>query len=347
MMSTAHGQLVLRRREDWRIIRSANIEHAGDALTIRRSASSAASVYLGAVDSGERGFVWGRVSLEAELPQDTLIRTCAFASDDALEDPEDEAYLPVGESEDFYLAAEGRYLWLKLVFIGSEHAPVLHAVRLWMYGDHMLDYLPEIYRGNDFTKRFLSVFDSIAMDTEREIERMPERFDFERASGDMLRHLASWLSAEDEDFEDDASLREYMRSLSGVYESLYTAEGVRRSVRRLTGREPLIIESADVDPNSPDCPDSGLYRRLYGENPYRFFILLPEDTFENSRELAAFTRRMGKLIPANTSFSTVLLTPGARLDRHSYLNINTMVSDYTQAVIDESRAMNSDTTIGG
>jgi phage tail-like protein len=319
----------------------------GDALTIRGSAAASASVYLGAVDSGERGFMWGRASIEAELPRDTLIRSYAVATDDASSPPDDEAYLSVGESEDFYLNVEGRYLWLKLVFIASERAPVLYAVRLWMYGDHMLDYLPEIYRGDDFTKRFLSVFDSMAMDMEREIERMPERFDYKKASGDMLRYLASWLSAEDEAFEGDAALREYMSSLSGVYEGMYTVSGVRSSVSRLTGREPLIIESTDVDPNSPDCPDSGLYRRLYGENPYRFFILLPEDTFENSRALAAFTRRMDKLIPANTSFSTVLLTPGARLDSHSYLNINTMVSDYTQAVIDENRAMNSDTTIGG
>ncbi|MDR2615237.1 MAG: hypothetical protein LBC28_01520 [Oscillospiraceae bacterium] len=346
-MNAGSRQLVLCRREDWRIIRSENLEPTGDGLTARRAAFSTASACLGAVDGGERGFSWGRVSIEAELPRDTLIRVDAFASEDPLSDPADGDYAPVGESEDFYIDLEGRYLWLRLVFICSEKAPVLRAVRLWMYGDHMLDYLPEIYRGDGFTKRFLSVFDSLAMDMEREIENLPAKFDFERAEGDMLRYLASWLGAEEEDFADDEALREYIRSLSEVYESMYTKRGVKRSVRRLTGREPLIIESADVDPNSPDCPDSGLYRRLYGENPHRFFILLPEDAFEDSRALAAFTRRMGRLIPANTSFVTVLLTPGARLDRHSYLNVNTMVSDYVSAVIDENRAVNSDTTIGG
>jgi phage tail-like protein len=338
---------VLCKREDWRIIRSENIERDGDALRARRAAFSTAYACLGAIDGGERGFSWGRVSLEVELPKDTLIRAYAFASDDPSGDFSDEAYTPAGESEDFYLAAEGRYLWLKLIFICSEESPVLRAVRLWMFGDHMLDYLPEIYRGGDFTKRFLSVFDSIIMDMERGIERLPVKFDFERAGGDMLRYLAGWLGADDEDAADDETRRAYMRELPGIYESMYTPRGVKRSVERLTGREPLLIESADVDPNSPDCPDSELYGRLYGENPHRFFILLPEDTFEDSKALEAFTRRMNRLIPANTSFSTVLLTQGARLDRHSYLNINTMVSDYVPAVIDGSRAMNFDTTIGG
>jgi phage tail-like protein len=345
-LTTAHRQLVLCKREDWRIIRSENIEFDGDKLRAERAAFSTAYACLGAIDGGERGFSWGRVSLEAALPRDTLIRAYAFASDDPVDDFGDEAYRPAGESEDFYLDAEGRYLWLKLVFICSEESPALKAVRLWMFGDHMLDYLPALYHGSDFTKRFLSVFDSVMLDMEREIERLPAQFDFEKAGGDMLRYLARWLGAEEETAASDETQRAYIRVLPDVYESMYTPRGVKRSVERLVGREPLLIESADVDPNSPDCPDSWLYRRLYGENPYRFFILLPEDTFEDSKALAAFTRRMSRLIPANTSFSTVLLTAGARLDWHSYLGINTMVSDYVPAVIDGSSAMNFGTTIG-
>jgi phage tail-like protein len=351
-MNAAHRRLVLCKREDWRIIRSDNVELVGDAITARRAEYSTAYVCLGAIDGGGRGFEWGRVSLETLLPSDTSIRVYAFCSDVLERVADDGEYLPAGSGDDFYLDLEGRYLWLKFVFTCSESSPVLRAVRLAVSGDHMADYLPGIYRdgarGGGFTRRFLSVFDSIVTDMERQIDALPSRFDIDGAEGEMLRYLAGWLCVDDADAAAaDGELREYVRNLPEVYGSMYTVEGVKRSVTRLCGRTPLIIESADVDPNGPDCPDSGLYRRLYGENPYRFFILLPEDTFPDSEALELFTNRLGGMIPANTSFVTIPLALSVQLDRHSYLNINSMVSGYTPAVIDESRAINFDMTIGG
>jgi phage tail-like protein len=347
-MNAAHKRLVLCKREDWKLIRSENIELIGDAIATRRAEFSTGFACLGEIDAGERGFVWGRVSLDALLPPDTSIRTYAYASDARPDVADGIEYAPAGGSEDFYLDARGRYLWLKFVFTCSDVSPTLRAVRLVMAGDHMIDYLPEIYRvSGDFTKRFLSIFDSMATDMEREIERLHARFDIDGAGGDMLRYLAGWLCAEDAAEMGDDDLREYMRSLWEGYASMYTPDGVKRSVKRLCGREPLLIESADVDPNSRDCPDPELYRKLYGENPYRFFILLPDDTFGDGGALAAFTREMAKLVPANTSFSTVLLARGVQLDRHCYLSINSTVSGYAPAVIDVSRAMNFETTIGG
>ena len=62
--------------------------------------------------------------------------------------------------------------------------------------------------------------------------------------------------------EGEALLRERVRTALSDYEDLYTVEGVRRSVRRLTGRDPILIEHFQVSPNRPDCKDPELYRRL-------------------------------------------------------------------------------------
>ena len=366
-MKRLQRQLVLNKAEDWRAAYCWGVVPEGDGLTLAPGARRGV-ICLWGLDSGETGFYWGRASLDCRLAQDSLIRTRAYAADVApygdyatleaylaslapgapeAEEALEALFTPVGEGEDFYIDQNGRYLWLMLEFFASGPAPGLEALRLHMAGDHMVDYLPAIYRENgDFTKRFLSIFDSIMMDMEQAIYDLPARFDYENTSGPMLEYLADWMCVGAEEGGGE-TLADRIRTAQADYESLYTVAGIKRSVRRLTGQTPLLIESADVDPNRPDCANSALYRRLYGENPYQFFILLPEDAFHSRAQMEAFLERMQRLIPAGTEFELVLLKRCVQLDRHTYLGVNTMVSDYVPAVIDENTTIHYDTMIGG
>ena len=209
----------------------------------------------------------------------------------------------------------------------------------------MIDYLPAIYQSQDFTRRFLSIFDSLYADMERAIDDLPGRVDYEYVQGDMLRYLASWMCV---DWEDDPDLlRARIRSALADHESLYTVEGVRRSVRRLTGREPILIEHFQVSPNRPECRDPEVYRRLYGEDPYSFFVLLPEDAFANQRERKEFQRQMEEVIPAGMTMRMIQLKQCVQLDWHTYLGINSTVGGYVPAAINEQVTIHYDTTIGG
>lgn len=361
-MQRLHRRLVLNKREDWRPLYRAGVILDGDALTLRPGELRGA-ICLSPLDSGEQGFLWGRLSLDCELALDSVIRIRAYASDTLLvaESASMEEYLsslgpdaagaplfaPAGQGDDCYINQAGRYLWLLLEFMASGLPPRLNAVRAHLSGDHMIDYLPAIYRRDGgFTKQFLSIFDSILMDMEQAIYNLPARFDYENASGRMLAYLAQWMCVDPADGPPE-TLAQRIRTAQEDYESLYTVAGVKRSVRRLAGREPLIIESADVDPNRPGCANSALYRRLYGENPYQFFILLPEDAFNSRARMEAFLSRMRELIPAGTEFELVLLKRCVQLDRHTYLGVNTMVSDYVPVVIDENTTIHYDTMIGG
>ena len=211
-------------------------------------------------------------------------------------------------------------------------------------GDHMTDYLPAIYREQDFTRRFLLIFDSMFLDMEREIVNLPRRMDYESADPAMLSYLASWMCIEEGGGDE---LKARLSSALSDYETLYTVEGVRRSVKRLTGQDPLIIEHFTVAPNRPECSNSELYRRLYGENPCRFFVLLPDGTFKSRQEMGGFRRRMESLIPAGTAMELVLLKPCVQLDWHTYLGINSRIGGYVPAAIDEKTTIHYDTTIGG
>jgi phage tail-like protein len=322
--------LVMNGLHEYEIASSENIELTGGSVTLRDGRFSKGRVRLKPIDGGESEFMWRRLSMECDLPKDTLIRIYAGASDGAEDAGVASDFQGVGP--DIYLNVAGRYLTLEFELLSSEGRPAIHKLRIHMRGDHMSDYLPEIYRTNgEFAKRFLSVFDSMVTDLEREIYHVTARFDYRRAEGAELRELASWVGV-DADAGGDVT-RSRISSALADYESMFTVEGVRRSVERLTGAAPVIIEYTDVDPNSRDCPDSELYRGLYGENPYKFFILLDSGIFKGRDDRERFIGRMSDLIPAGMEFETVMLRHRIQLDEHSYLGVNSYISSYIPAAL--------------
>jgi len=93
--------------------------------------------------------------------------------------------------------------------------------------------------------------------------------------------------------------------------------------------------------------DKDLYVKLYGKEPYKFFILLDEKTFKNRREADAFLKRLQKVLPAYVEAELILLSNCVYLDYHTYLGINSVIGSYTPMVIDDSTAIHYDTIIGG
>lgn len=364
-MGPIQTQMVFCCAEQWIDGLFYQIKPYGDGLRLDRDRAATGLYCMKAIDSGENGFRWNRVVVEADLPDDTALRVYAYTSDhkawgnwDDLDeglrsiegDPTRTIYQifgpPAANSGDFYFSRTGRYLWLafELTATGAE-SPVIHALRVWMNADHMIDYLPAIYQEQDFTRRFLSIFNSMYADMERMIDNLPALLDYEHMEGQILRHLANWICVEHPG--NTQEVRERIRTALPDYEDLYTVEGVRRSIRRLTGQEPILIEYAQVSPNRPDCTDPALYRRLYGDDPYRFFVLLPEDTFQSQKERKQFQQTMEELIPAGIQMQMIQLKQCVQLGWHTYLGVNSRVGGYIPAAIDEQVTIHYDTTIGG
>lgn len=366
-MSATQTYLTICRGEQWR--RFWRTECEGDTLVLVPGSVWGAAC-LGPFDGGESGFQWSRVRLEAEIPRDAGVRVYARASDDRnwpeLEENWNEGTLgnpraPLGldgapplealfgepvSGADVWLRCAGRYLWLVVELAsGGEAGPRVEALSIRFSGDHLADYLPAVYREQDFTYRFLSIFNSMFQDMERQIDTLPGRLDPELADGDTLDFLARWLCLDAG--TDPELLRDMLPHALDFFETMYTAEGVRRTAWLLSGRKPEIIEYFRVDPNDPSCRNPALYRRLYGENPYRFFLLFPYDTFSTQRDMERFLDRMRDRVPAGTDFELVLLKPCVQLDWHTYLGINSQISGFVPAAIDETMTIHYDTTIGG
>jgi phage tail-like protein len=336
-----------------------SVERRGDSLQLSGDAFEG-TAFLPPLDSGEPDFRWGRVKLKLHLPKDASVQIYARASDEpewdawrgsaAMPGGGESARTLFGEPSalcgDVWLSVRGRWLWLAVVLTcGGAEKPRLDAVSILAESDHMSDFLPAVYQKDVFTYRFLSIFTAMFQDLEEKIELARRQLDPAAADPEMLRYLAHWLCADESLPEPE--LRRTLPEVIDEYESMYTVNGIRRSVQRLTGQTPWIIEHFSVDPNDPACSDPTLYRRLYGDDPYRFFLLLPQGTFSDQRQMERFLEQLQELVPAETTPELVLLKPCVQLDWHTYLGLNTRIGEYISAVIDETATIHYDMTIGG
>lgn len=365
-MESVQRQMVFCCAEQWLAGSFYGTQPYGDGLRLSDGCTDGCYC-TAAIDSGENGFAWGRIFVDSVLPPDTGLRVYAYAADskrgpnpinpdgEACDNSEDpipalrEAFSsPVSDRGDAYLSCTGRYLWLMLeLSAAGPERPEIRRLRIWMGGDHMTDYLPAIYRSHshDFTYRFLSVFDSMLTDMDRQIDTLPGQMDYEYAGGDLLRYLASWVCVEEGGTDEE--IRQRIASAPHDYGDRCTVAGVRRSIREMTGHDPILIEHFRVSPNRPDCADPVLYRRLYGEDPCRCFALLPEDTFHSQRRWDEFGQSMQDRLPAGMSMQIIRLKQCVQLGWHTYLGINSRLGGYVAATLDEQATIHYDTTIGG
>lgn len=362
-MQFVSDYLTICRQEQWRQGIFFDMDCDGDSLFLAPRCHKGAYC-LPPLDSGENGFVWSRLRVDAVLPEDCSLRFYVQAADTS-QWPQWEALrksaessdntgieprlqdcfgMPLPDGCDVWLDCVGRFLWIAVELTATGiKMPEIRAVSVRMAGDHMIEYLPSIYRGHDFTARYLSIFNSMMQDVEDAVTALPRQLDTNSAGMNMLEYLAEWLCMEPA----QPNLRRRLKTALQDFETMYTVAGIKRSVRRLTGRQPYLIEHFAVDPNRADCHNPTVYRRLYGEQPYRFFVLLPEGTFPRRDQMEAFTAQMQTYIPAGSEMALVLLKPCIQLDWHTYLGINSQIADYIPAVMDETVTIHYDTMIGG
>lgn len=363
---------VINRGEQWQESFFEGLVIEGDAVAISPGAFHGCA-YLSSIDSAERDFTWGRLVIDAHLPEGTLLRVSHYVSNSKElndEEPDLDKYLKdpsvsprrkaasldmlygdsINGAQDMLLIESGRYLWLKLeLYATSESRPKVNALKLELSGDHMMDYMPGAYRRTDtsgFLLRYLSIFNSLVTDVEARIDHIAQSFDYELCDEEMLRFLAEWICVDDTELKGEA-LRVEIGGAFNRYENMYTHDAIKRQIFGWTGFMPTIIEHFHVSGGLSRSRDCELYRRLYGENPNKFFVLLDEKAFLSKRDADAFLSRLRGKIPAHIEVDLVLLKPNIHLDFHTYLGINSVIGGYAPMAIDDMAALQHDTIIGG
>lgn len=331
--------------------------------------------YSKAFDSTDNNTQWHRLALDADLPDKTHLTVSYFVSQDPL-DVEDidrfDYWQPLLETpfkgqaarDGLFLDAIGRYLQLRIDFLGSEVAtPKIRGLEVHFPRQSYLRYLPATYRedavGRDFMERYLSIFETVSLGVEEEIDDIPRFLDPQATNPDFVKWLECWLAVSADDNWDIGLRRRFLANAFDFYRRRGTMAGLQELVTFFSGFDPLIDEHSQTLRPAVigNCLMVGMTMTV-GRKPLKQLILEESSTIGNfalteapapvNQAFAAdaydFTIRVNttglnadqveslkRMIEAEKPAHTraiILTTPegGASLGRQSSLGIDTTVS---------------------
>lgn len=382
-MKRGRMYITLNRAREWKRSLLVNLQTRDNQLVFSDRQESeygmlATGVLItGSIDSTEQDFQWESMRVDAHMPENSLLKVSCFASDtrevflgdhpanldeyikDAKKNPSQglkelsHLFKPAfSGSTDGLIRVKGRYLWLKLEFLVPQPQDFeLRKIKLLLTDEKIIRYLPAIYRDtkedNDFFYRFMEIFDSIFFDIEEIINQISEKMDYTIADGEMLRYLAGWVCLQYlKDLGDD-ELRERISGIMPEYAAIGTKPGLESFVERELGVRPTIIEFFNYKQMLHESRDREIYEELFGTNPYKFYLLLPEDALDRVQNINSFLKKLNDNIPAHTEVGIIRLKQGIILGKHTYLGVNSRVGRYTYGKVDENIEISFDTLIGG
>lgn len=317
------------------------------------------------LDTREKETVWHRMRLQAEIPGNASVRLLLYCSDSGqvprewgrresldhwLASPE----VTAEEREHFFLThaqlvsegqedatlygLQGRYLWFCLLFLRyGEEGPRVRSLKLEFPRIAFVDYLPQVYRGkesvNSFLTRFLSIFQSLYVDLEEDIDLAPIRFDPAAAPAEFLHWLAEGLALSDSFLWSEEQLRKLLSRAAYLYRWKGTKAALQEVVELYTGRKPWVVEQWETEGCELYQRDRETLRRLFGDNGCCFTLLLPPGEYD-AEGCARLLKIVEQFKPVDAAGTLVILEDAIRLGRHCYLGINTRLSGSEALVLE-------------
>lgn len=240
--------------------------------------------------------------------------------------------------------AKGRYLWLRIEVTGNEKRDALIGkLRIYYPRTSYLSYLPAVYQedpgSRDFLERFLSIFGTMFLEMEEQIDHVAGYFDIDSISGEYLKWIAGWLAIASNDSWEEEQFRRLVKLAPGIYKKRGTKEAIERIVEIYTGTKPNIIEYFNIKhiENEPLYKD--LLPRLYEMDPYTFCVLVDARAVPTVQKQVALQKILDEEKPAFTEARLVLLQPWLYLDKHTYLGVNTYLSGFTSMRLDPGKSV--------
>ncbi|HEU4837588.1 MAG TPA: phage tail protein [Pyrinomonadaceae bacterium] len=208
-----------------------------------------------AIDSGIPRCRWHRLTLDAEVPSGTTLEVAVATGELNREGKHD---LPherdwqvarAGSSDFLINQPPGRYLFVRLIFKGKGAVtPLVRRIKLEFPRVTSLDLLPPIYRENpdaeDFTERFLALFDASIADLDRAIERAPALLDAGGVPDAVLPWLGSFLDLTFDPSWGPELRRKVLRALPDLYRKRGTVAGLKETIKLIFDVTPAIQELA-------------------------------------------------------------------------------------------------------
>ncbi|WP_051745282.1 phage tail protein [Streptomyces yerevanensis] len=226
----------------------------GDALVLPPDVTEAALVTI-PLDSGISRCRWHRVRVVAEVPSGSaLVVQLATTGDDPVGVPGPDDWQTVaGPAYDVLVdQPPGRYLVVRLLLGRGDAAtagPAVRQLRLDLPRATSADLLPAVYRedptADDFTERFLALFDSVVETLDRATQRAPALLDPAGVPEDVLPWIAGLLGLDpgtENVLLSPAVLRELIAAAPELRRRRGTPHGLALALEIVLGVRPAVLE---------------------------------------------------------------------------------------------------------
>jgi len=218
-----------------------------------------------AVDSGVPRCRWHRVRLDARTPLGTTVAVAVASSErpdpvpqgsangewsgfqPGVPHPADWQEGPLNSADFLVQQPPGRYLFLRLRLTGDGFkTPRVQRIRLDFPRRTSLDRLPYVYRENpeaeDFSERFLALFDAVLENVDDTIERLPALLDAVGVPDAVLPWLGRYLDIAMDPAWDARRRRRILLAAPKLYRMRGTVDGMRAAVALVFDVDPVIEE---------------------------------------------------------------------------------------------------------
>ncbi|WP_410636482.1 phage tail protein [Amycolatopsis sp. cmx-4-83] len=201
------------------------------------------------IDSGISRCRWHRVRVEADVPAGTAVSVSIVVSENGEFAESDWQTAPAGGTDFLVDQPPGRHLTARVRLSGDSSAtPVLHRIRLDFPRATSADLLPAAFRhdpaADDFTERFLSLFDATTAELDRVLERYPALLDAAGVPDGALPWLAALLGLAFEAGWDAETRRKLITAAPGLYRRRGTPAALEEAIKIVFDVDPVIDELA-------------------------------------------------------------------------------------------------------
>jgi phage tail-like protein len=362
------------------------------------------------LDSGMPRCDWHRVRLDADIPTGTTLSMAVASTEDPTATPQgDQAREPVWQtfkagvphysdwttsppgSVDFLIdQPAGRYLYFRLRLTGNGTAtPVVRRVRIDFPRVTSMDRLPDVYRetpkAEDFTKRFLALFDSSIADLDTVIQRYPALLDPSGTPAQLLPWLSGFFNIGFDPTWNADKRRVILTNAPKLYKQRGTAAGLKLAVKLVFGIDISIDELSSAGPwgSVAGCkttlgrPAALGSVRLFGKarsrfyldrsplgkaplrsfgNPdqdsfadgaYRFRVLVPPMADNSAAQIERLTKLIASQSPAHTVASIRVGGTGFLLGQWSAVGVDTAFLPLAAPVLGSNIRLNRMSILAG
>jgi phage tail-like protein len=234
------------------------------------------------INSGISRCRWHRVRVDADVPAGTAVSVAIVVSEDGEFADTDWQTAPPGVTDFLVDQPPGRFLTVRVTLSGdTSTTPVLYRIRVDFPRTTSADLLPPAFRqdpaADDFTERFLSLFDATLAEIDQVIERSPALLDPAGVPDRALPWLAGLLGLSFESGWNAETRRALLAAAPSLYRRRGTPCALAEAIEIVFGAEPVIDELANdrrwaqVRASASPSQAAGLGSvRLFGRSSTRF-----------------------------------------------------------------------------